>query len=271
MALEKDTDRSWWEGWLRPVVKRYASLDAFFRKQFRPNSLATWFLRALLLQHHQFRSGWGAPNANYYEFGVGRGRTMMRFLKALRLYCKLDGVDIYSYSIFAFDSFEGLPPKESARDDHPGWYHRQFRYTVEEITRRVAPQIDVSRGTVRFIKGFFKDSLTAELAAELSSHPPSIVTIDIDYYSSTVTVLGWLARIMPSGCLFYFDDLWAFYGHPEMGELGAINEFNRGGIGYLVPYTELGTTVGGRTYVFVRKDFEYGRDEAVARNSGTGG
>jgi hypothetical protein len=41
----------------------------------------------------------------------------------------------------------------------------------------------------------------------------------------------------------------------------------RVGAGYLVPYAELGTTVGGRTYVFVRKDFEYGAGEAAGRGS----
>ncbi len=267
MALEKDGLGAWLEPLFRPAIKKYADLDAFFRKQFRPNSLPTWFLRALRLQDHQFRAGFGAPNANYYEFGVGRGRTMMRFVKALKLYCRLAGIDPYSYSIFAFDSFEGLPAKESVRDDHPGWHQRQFLYTVEDITKRVGSQIDVRKGTVRFIKGFFHDSLTPELAAELSTHPPSIVTIDVDYYSSTKTVLEWLSRILRSGCLFYFDDLWAFYGHPEMGEIGAINEFNRAGQGYLIPYGELGTTVGGRTYVFVRKDFEYRSGEVAGQGA----
>src|SRR5208282_2697222 len=138
MALDKDAGRSWLEPWLRPLVKKHAALDAFFRKQFRSNSLATWFLRALHSQDHQSRAGWGAPNAVYYEFGIGRGRTMMRFLKALKLHCRLEGIDPYSYSIFGFDSFEGLPAKESARDDHPGWYQRQFHYSVEDISRRVA-------------------------------------------------------------------------------------------------------------------------------------
>lgn len=268
MALEKDSGGSWLGPLFRPVIKQHAALDAFFRKQFRPNSLATWFLRALRLQDHQFRTGFGAPNGNYYEFGVGRGRTMMRFVKALKLYCRLAGIDLYSYSISGFDSFEGLPAKESVRDDHAGWYQKQFHYTVEDITKRVGSQIDMSRGTVRFVKGFFRDSLTPELAAELSARPPSIVTIDVDYYSSTKTVLEWLSPILPSGCLFYFDDLWAFYGHPEMGEIGAINEFNRGGHGYLIPYGELGTTVGGRTFVFVRKDFEY-RSGAVVDHDGS--
>ncbi len=70
--------------------------------------------------------------------------------------------------------------------------------------------------------------------------------------------------------MFYFDDLWAFYGHPELGEIGASNEFNRGGVGYLVPYPELGSTVGGRTYVFVRKNFEYVAPARDARPTGSG-
>ena len=41
-----------------------------------------------------------------------------------------------------------------------------------------------------------------------------------------------------------------------MGQLAAINESNLSGIGYLIPYTELGTTVGGKSFVFVRKEFE---------------
>jgi len=261
MSRGNDSAGTWAHLCLRPLIRQHAALDAFFRKQFRPNSLATWFLRALRAQDHQARAGWGAPSGNYYEFGVGRGRTMMRFIKAVKLYCRLADIDPYSYSIFAFDSFEGLPPKQSARDDHPAWHRHQFNFGVEEIRRRIGAQLDLRKGTVRLVKGFFNDSLTPELAAELASHPPSIVTIDVDYYSSAKTVMDWLARFAPSGCLFYFDDLWAFYGHPEMGEIGAINEFNRSGAGYLTPYSELGTTVGGRTYIFVRRKFEYGSGE----------
>jgi hypothetical protein len=269
MAQDNNAGRSWIESCSRPLLRQHAALHAFFRKQFRPNSLATWFLRALRAQDHQARAGWGAPNGNYYEFGVGRGRTMMRFIKALKLYCRLADIDPYSYSILGFDSFEGLPVKESARDDHPAWHQRQFQYTIDDIGQRIGSQLDIDKGTVRLIKGFFKDRLTPELAAELSSRPPSIVTIDVDYYSSAKTVLDWLSRIAPSGCLFYFDDLWAFYGHPEMGEIGAINEFNRAGVGYLVPYSELGTTVGGRTYVFVRSKFEYGAVAIAGRGGGS--
>jgi Macrocin-O-methyltransferase (TylF) len=241
-------------GWLHPIVRQRAKLDIFFMKQFRANSLATWFLRALRSQHHRRRLG---PHGTYYEFGVGRGRTMARYLRALKLYCVVADLDLYSYRIFAFDSFEGLPPKQSPRDDFPLWRPGLFRGTQEEARARIARQINLGRGTVRFIKGFFEQSLTPALAAELQNFPPAIVTIDVDYYSSTKTVLEWLTPFTPSGCLFYFDDIWGFYGHPEMGELAAINEFNRAGAGFLTPYTELGTTVGGKSYIFARKEYEH--------------
>jgi len=113
-------------------------------------------------------------------------------------------------------------------------------------------ELDLSRGNVHFIKGFFEDSLTPALASELSAYPPSIVTVDVDFYSSTKSMLKWILPFAPTGFLFYFDDIWLFYGHPEMGPLAAINESNQSGIGYLIPYTELGTTVGGRSFVFAR-------------------
>jgi hypothetical protein len=237
---------------IRPLVRRRAQLDAFFMKRFRANSLSTWFLRALRHQHHQ-RFG---PEGNYYEFGVGKGRSMRRFLRALKVFCDAENLDLYSYSIFLFDSFEGMPPKSSPRDQHPGFSKGVLSFSLEQTRKSLGKHLDLSRGTASFIKGFFEDSLTPNLAGELSAHPPSIVTIDVDYYSSTKSVLEWLLPFAPTGCLFYFDDIWLFYGHPEMGQMAAINEFNQSSAGYLIPYPELGTTVGGRSFVFARKEFQ---------------
>jgi hypothetical protein len=237
---------------IRPFLRRRAKLDMFFMKRFRADSLATWFLRALRHQHHQ-RFG---PEGNYYEFGLGRGRSMARFLRALRVFCNAEDLDLYDYSLFLFDSFAGMPPKSSFRDAHPGFRSGLISFSLEQARERISRQVDLSRGNVQFIKGFFENSLTAELASELSARPPSIVTLDVDYYSSTKSVLQWPLPFTPTGCLFYFDDIWLFSGHPEMGQLAAINEVNRSGAGYLTPYSELGTTVGGRSYVFARKQFE---------------
>ncbi|MGH7812817.1 MAG: TylF/MycF/NovP-related O-methyltransferase [Candidatus Binataceae bacterium] len=166
-------------------MRQRAKLSLFFRRQFRADSLTTWFLRGLRSQHRRRRG----PRGNYYEFGVGRCRTLIRYLKALQLHCELEGVDFYSHHIFAFDSFAGLPPTDSPRDAHPGWHEGQFKVSLAEVRARIGSRIDLDRGTVRFIEGFFERSLTPELARELAEFPPSIVTIDVDYYTSTKAAL----------------------------------------------------------------------------------
>ena len=78
MALDNDTGGSWLEPLLRPIVRQQAALDAFFRKQFWPNSLATWFLRALRSQDHQFRAGAGHL-VPYAELATTVGGLHLRF------------------------------------------------------------------------------------------------------------------------------------------------------------------------------------------------
>src|SRR5216683_5338059 len=140
---------------IRPLIRQRAKLDAFFMKRFRTNSLSTWFLRALRHQHHQ-RYG---PEGNYYEFGVGKGRSMSRFLRALKVFCDAEDLDPYGYSLFVFDSFEGMPPKSSPRDEHPRFREGLLSFSLAETKARMNRQIDLGRGNVRFIRGFFADSL----------------------------------------------------------------------------------------------------------------
>ena len=45
---------------------------------------------------------------------------------------------------------------------------------------------------VKFIKDYYENSLTYELRNTLVDNPPSIVNIDVDYYSSAKTVLEWI-------------------------------------------------------------------------------
>ncbi len=114
--------------------------------------------------------------------------------------------------------------------------------------------VDLTQGNIQFIKGFFEDSLTIELRDKLKRWPPSIVTVDVDYYSSTKIVLKWLRPILPSGALVYFDDIWDFHGHPRYGQLGAINEFNEEHNGQLVPFPVLG--MANSAFIFSQKELE---------------
>ena len=65
------------------------------------------------------------------------------------------------------------------------------------------------------------------LKKTLIDNPPSIVNIDVDYYSSTKTVLNWIYPICQDGTIFYFDDIYEYLGNLSKGEYKAIDEFNR--------------------------------------------
>lgn len=214
-----------------------------------PPRLDEWFYQALVHQRHI-----GARNdpITYYEFGVGGGATMSNFIVALERYCSKFRSEIGRCSIYGFDSFVGLPEKQSQKDDHPDWSKGALSYAQEVIKSRVALS-RLPAENLHLIPGFYDQSLTPELQASLVEKKPNIVTIDCDYYSSTMQALQWLAPLLDSGTLFYFDDIWSFDGHPAYGELAAINEFNAGVNGYLSPFALI--PYGGQAYIYAKEDF----------------
>jgi predicted O-methyltransferase YrrM len=88
--------------------------------------------------------------------------------------------------IYACDSFEGLP---EAYEHLPAG---NFATAVPKL-----------RG-VRIVKGYFEDSLTPALAAEVGR--VSLAHVDADLYGSTVCVLNWLTPMLSSGSLLLFDE-----------------------------------------------------------------
>lgn len=153
----------------------------------------------------------------YYEFGTGSGNTLQRAISVLKHF--------RDSRIFLFDSFEGLPSTQDPRDRLVGWNAGSFSFSEDYILNLVKNS-GFSVDRVRFVKGFFDNSLTPELARDLCKVPPAFVTVDVDYYSSTKQALDFLAPFLVSGATFYFDDLWAFDGHPDYGQLRAISDFN---------------------------------------------
>jgi hypothetical protein len=158
-----------------------------------------------------------------------------------------------------FDTFRGLPAPRDARDTNPLWREHDFDAGAAAVEARLARAgFPAKPGTLRLIEGPLSDSLSDDLRTELERSPPSIVTIDLDYYSSTDLALRWLEPMLVSGTIVYFDDLWAFHGHPNYGELGALHEFNARGRGVLRPFDKYGTlSTHGHVYIFCRSEFEF--------------
>lgn len=232
------------------------TLAEFVGEKLALDPLRSWFYSAINAQH-EFFSG----KLTYFEFGVGGGGTLLRYISALKSFCRKNRDDIYNHHIYLFDSFMGLPAKKDIRDDHPHWGKGVFYHPREEIEGLLKRHgIEVDKGTVHFVEGYFEQTLTPKLATEIP-HKPTIITIDVDYYSSTMTVLRWLRPLLREGTLFYFDDVWSFYGNPYKGELAAINDFNGERKGLLVPYWGKGhPRIWPNIYAYV----------AIPRSPGTG-
>lgn len=197
-----------------------------------------------------------SPFGTYYEFGTGWGGTLAAFMLAAQRVAPGHHLDAGDFRVFAFDSFEGLPPSAHPADRHSAWEKGAMANSIEAVHQKMDAHPFAKLVSVKYIKGYFKQSLTDTLIEQLKAFPPSVVTIDVDYYTSTLDSLLWLDRFIASGALIYFDDIWAFHGHPEYGQIRAMRDFhvhNTNGI--LVPFDTFGEA--GKCFIYCRKSLEY--------------
>jgi Macrocin-O-methyltransferase (TylF) len=133
----------------------------------------------------------------YLEFGVHKGDSM-------RLWARL--LKNPQSSLHGFDSFLGLPHDWSLAGHERGYFS----------TGGAVPEIDDPR--VRFFPGWFEDSLPGYAWPE---YDVLVVMLDADLYSSTATVLGFVAERLVPGSYLYFDQF-----HQRADELRAFAEFH---------------------------------------------
>lgn len=170
--------------------------------------------------------GAGDPAKRYtmLEFGVANGHTfevLLHFRDAwLRRLCLRNPV-----LAIGFDTFEGLPSAR-AEDTAAPWREGDFPSDRDALQRQLAARfVDFE-----LVKGLF--SVTLPTYEELlREQPPVFVSVDCDYYSSTVDVFQTVLEVAPHGCLFYFDDVEATLWSDRLGELRAIAEVNEGRFG----------------------------------------
>ncbi len=89
--------------------------------------------------------------------------------------------------IYACDSFKGLA------EDYEHLEKGTFATEVPKL-----------RG-VRIVDGFFEDTLTEQLAAEIGRI--SFAHLDADLHSSTMTALNWMTPLLQPGSVLLFDEL----------------------------------------------------------------
>jgi Macrocin-O-methyltransferase (TylF) len=189
------------------------------------------------------------PFGNYYEFGLLNGASFSRCYRtmtALSKHLGYAGIKELGVAMHGFDSFEGMP-EPGKFDQRVGWGKGAMACGQDKFVG-LMDRAGIPRDSYQLHAGFFENSLTPELRKTLEARKPSLVMMDCDFYSSTKTVLEWLRPILCDGTIFMFDDIWAYMGHPNFGELRAIREFNERGQGLLVPHYFGGAT--GQVYVF---------------------
>jgi hypothetical protein len=119
------------------------------------------------------------------EFGVWKGHST-RVLRDELWRSALGNLRPHRKRIYACDSFRGLPEG----------YERLAPGTFATVVPRLVG--------VRLVPGFFDQSLTPGLAAEVGA--VSLAHFDADLYESTRTALEWLTPLLRSGSLLLFDE-----------------------------------------------------------------
>jgi hypothetical protein len=153
------------------------------------------------------------------EFGVANGAGLSNIQKISKRITKVSGI---SFKIFGFDTGAGMPPPSSYKD-HPDLYREgdypmdfnKLQESLDDNTKLIIGKIEETLPI--FMKNNFKDS------------PIAFISIDVDYYSSTVQALKILEmdsdQYLPR-VLLYLDDLQDKSHNSWCGESAAVIEFS---------------------------------------------
>ena len=151
-------------------------------------------------------------SGDYAEFGCHTGRTFGLAYNASRK-------QNYNCKLWAFDSFSGLPPESVSE----GWDEGLMKTSIEDF-KKICRRRGIPESAYQIVPGFYEATLTAkEMAHQLPS--VSLAYIDCILYSSTKTVLNFLAKRIKHGSIIAFDDYFSFSATTLAGERLACVEF----------------------------------------------
>ena len=201
----------------RSLAKRLLDSWAFFRLleilDHRSDNRMSEF--GMISQAFEFKKINGVEG-DYFEFGLWRGKTFCFAHRMKRRYSLAD------MRFFGFDSFQGLPPVESHRDNI--WEKGQFACSEPEF-RKILQRNKFRPDEYELFPGFYEKSLNGATHARLAGRKAAIVYIDYDLYESTKCVLKFIAPFLGSGSIVCFDDYYCYKGAPDQGEQRALTEF----------------------------------------------
>ncbi|HEX3800475.1 MAG TPA: TylF/MycF/NovP-related O-methyltransferase [Verrucomicrobiae bacterium] len=156
----------------------------------------------------------------YFEFGVASGRSAIAAIRA-------NGRDNRGIvtPFLLFDSFEGLPELQGLDAGSEQFHKGEFAYGVEQVLANLRKHEVYDEATVHLIPGWFDQSLPKFPAAALGVTKAAIVHVDVDLYTSCVTVLDFIEPFLQVGTVILFDDWNAFCASNHKGERAATAEW----------------------------------------------
>lgn len=151
---------------------------------------------------------------DYLEFGVARGSSMACVHAVMR------AVRVGRSRLIGFDSFQGLPPE--AEDE--GLRRGEFRSSLAATRRHlVARHVNMER--VRLVPGWFRDTLTPSVRADLRLDRASLILIDCDIYSASRQALAFCSPHIQGQAVVILDDWGAAEERGVPGQREAFEEF----------------------------------------------
>lgn len=183
--------------------------------------------------YNAFRALWyNHIDGDYAEFGCWSGSTFWLAHTEARKHG-------HPAKLWAFDSFQGLPEAEGARDEHPAWSRGGMSMSVEEF-HHVCARDGVPRAAYEVVPGFYHDTIERMSPTD---QPVNIALafIDCDMYSSTRSVLGFLMPRLKHGMIIAFDDYFCWTPTQVSGERRAMLDFFGGNPQWnLLPFMQFG-------------------------------
>ena len=159
----------------------------------------------------------GNDIGDYLEFGVLNGSSLgSAYLTAKKMNLK-------STRFLGFDAYKGLPKGTDEEHDvlQKGFYTCSFGIMKECLRRR-----KINPNDIIWIKGWYDETLNNKTIKKYNIKKIGIAFIDCDTYSSSKTVLDFLAPLITEPAIFCFDD-WKLYDMDikGTGEYKSFNEF----------------------------------------------
>ena len=160
----------------------------------------------------------GLERVSVFEFGVAAGAGLLNLQE---IASKLTTVTGIGFDIYGFDTGTGMPPPKSFKD-HPELYQEgDFPMDFGKLSKALGPCTQLVLGPVA-------ESIRHLSNKDFSGAPIGFISMDVDYYSSSVDALNVLKR-QPADLLprvvIYLDDVEDMSHNSWCGEQAAVNEF----------------------------------------------